>query len=164
MTTKQLNNLISYILIMKSDSIIDSIIDSNIDYIIEKYDMFFKNSPNKFDFSLLYNNLKIFPYYDKLIVNMKRWKLSTETEGFDKYIFTFILVNRCNNLYDINNIIDCYNKFFIDSNSLKDEQIIYGIHPIVKQYLESIILNNKILYRNILIKELKNKSKQNQQL
>lgn len=157
MTRIQLTNLISYWLLMTSDKNYQS----SPDYISEKYDLFFNNKPVNIDKHYLEYINKSEIFKRSINENMKRWNIKVTDNNFYKFYITNYLVYSFSAENFLIRLIKRYKSLFGDNDSLSKELKISVLHPVLKDSVFNVISNNKLLYRNIFVRELSNKIKQN---
>jgi len=141
----------------------DRILESHHSYIVEKYDKFFTNSPDKIiDMDKeRKENVHIFELAE---LGLDRWGIKIndfmKDPDFMKWYFTFYLVHsekekskdKAHGVFS--KIIPRYNKFFTDYDSISNENEIYTLHELMKRFHSKIKSEYKQLYRTVLIKNL----------
>jgi len=162
-TTQRLDNLLSYYLLfwydMKSNT--GGIMESHYSYIIEKYDRFFTNAPDKIKNiqEEVKNNVHIFELAE---LGLDRWGVKIKDfmndPDFMKWYFTFYLIHSEKKVVGshklFSKMFSIYEKFFTDYDSISDENEICILHELMKQFHSDVKLEYKQLYRTVLIKNL----------
>lgn len=165
LTTQKLDNLLSYYILFyhEMQNNIDGILESHHSYIIEKYDRFFIDPPNKIkDIEKeASDNVHVFELAE---LGLDRWNVNIKDfmkdPDFMKWYFTFYFVhsikeknkNKSHGVFST--IIPRYNKFFTDYNSISNENEIYVLHELFKQFHTKVKSEYKQLYRTVLIKTI----------
>ena len=147
MITNQLDNLLTYILIMKSDNNYKS----DLSYVKEKYNRFFNGKPNNIDVVKdclnRCNENQLFNLNFGHLLN--RWKIKPTDEDFDIYYFT-ISVATCD-ITTIEYPIAEYKRFFNSFDYIKKGKNEKYAHMNLRIALTR--LKNNRLYKILKIKE-----------
>jgi len=182
LTVKRLNNLYMYFLLFRTiedrvdnTHIYDSTISPHISYIEEKYDIFFKNIPNK-DNIFINLHFKNKDIWDRCDEYTNKWRINTSeffnTDVYSKWLFTIYLVHskketeELRKKYDnitkdeliIRRMLLIYNKFFNSYDDISEENLEYTIHAKLKEYYQELLKNNRYYFRNVYINQLKNQN------
>jgi len=165
LTPQRLDNLLSYYILFWQDmsNNADGILESHHSYIIEKYDKFFTNSPDKIiDIEKeSKDNVHIFELAE---LGLDRWGIKIKDfmndPDFMKWYFTFYLVHsekekvgdKSHGVFS--KMLPRYKKFFNDYDSISNENEIYTLHELMKRWHNKIKQQHRQLYRTVLIKNL----------
>ena len=140
MNTTKYKNLIGYWMLFSSD---DNYRTSMLDYITEKYDLFFCGVPD-IDIISDYNK-KIGLFKSDIISVMNRYRISVDDENFYKFYITYCMC------YDTDitrsGLMNIYNYFFKTFNNICDINRVNVLHPVLRNALHDYIENDKIYYR-----------------
>lgn len=179
LTVTKLNNFLIYWVLFKIST---DIISDNVSYIVEKFNLFFKNPPdinsNLFT-NLHWNTTDIWNKGTEYII---RWGLDLNefinTDEYPIWLFTHYIIhsekekNELLEQYimddgDVNipktkktdigilSLLIIYKKFFKSYESISDEKGLERIlHPILRKEYEEFVNKHKTFFRNVLINQL----------
>lgn len=175
MKTNNIINLLSYYLIFSSDNNLDS----HISYFVEKYNCFFKEKPNEKVCKNILKDNKSLMGRTNFELNMRNFRFTDKDENYYIYFFTyyFIIKTRIklrslksgykNYVYDediqnkeylLTKIFSVYKEFFNDFDNIKNNDLSYKIHGVLRNEIDNIINENNRLFKILKIKEKSNKS------
>ena len=150
MTTTKYRNLIAYWVLFGAD---DNYRTSMLDYITEKYDLFFGGVPD-IDIITDYNK-KIGLFKSDIDSVMSRYRISVDDENFHKFYITFCIC------YDEeitrSGLMNIYNYFFKTYNNISDINRVNVLHQVLRTSLHDYISNDKMYYRIKLLEGILNK-------
>lgn len=147
----------------------DDNFESHISYVIEKYNIYFNSKPNKCDCIIHYLNKcnEDVLFIAALHYIMKKWNITIDNDDFDIFYFTFYFCyytsfrDSKNNSVIISptkekkfsNMINYYNEFFENSESLSNEILSYTLHPILRDELVYYQMENQRVFKLFKIKD-----------
>lgn len=164
-TQQRLDNLLSYYILFWHDmrNNIDGILESHPSYILEKYDIFFDNPPDKI-ININEERENHTYLFELAELGLNRWGIKFDEfiqhPDFMKYYFTFYLVHsekekKSDGSHGVfSKIIPIYKRFFTDYDGISNENGIFTLHELMKRYHARVKGEYKQLYRTVLIKSL----------
>ena len=153
------------------DTINDKILGCHYSYIIEKFNTFFFNTPDKNDIfmDLHWGNQDV---WNKGTEYMIHWKLDLNTfinsKEYPMWLFTHYLIHSSEELDKIvetrkyrreeiitRSLLAIYNKFFKSYDSISDDKNLDKLlHPILKKEYIKYVQKQKFFFRNVYLNQL----------
>jgi hypothetical protein len=172
LTIKKLNNLYIFFMLFNLD---ENLKESSLDYITEKFDLFFNIPPNKDE--KIYRNNKII--FNQGRVYSTRWGLNINDfindRNFSKWLFTNCLCINYNkkNLstikqkypgsntqeIHIRTAMLTYNMFYDSYEHISENNNRHYIHPVLLKHIDKAHKSLRLIFRTVYLNQLTNKLK-----